>query len=88
MNDVCAAIGMENFKHMDELVGKHKSNESYYDEHLQCRWSTSKKEGFESAFWIYSLLVDDRPSFYDYMKECKIMVSQVQERNDKHILMS
>ena len=26
MNDVCAAIGMENFKHMDRLVSRHKEN--------------------------------------------------------------
>ena len=26
MNDVCASIGMENFKHMDRLVSKHKEN--------------------------------------------------------------
>ena len=91
MNDVCAAIGMENFKHMDELVGKHKSNAAYYDEHLQNVDGVTllkREEGFESAFWIYSLLVDDRPSFYEYMKECNIMVSQVHERNDKHSCMS
>ena len=91
MNDVCAAIGMENFKHMDELVGKHKSNAAYYDEHLQNVDGVTllkREEGFESAFWIYSILVDDRPSFYEYMKECNIMVSQVHERNDKHSCMA
>ena len=35
MNDVCAAIGMENFKHMDRLVSKHKENAAYYDLRLQ-----------------------------------------------------
>ena len=91
MNDVCAAVGMENFKHMDELVGKHKSNAAYYDEHLQNVDGVTllkREEGFESAFWIYSILVDDRPSFYEYMKKCNIMVSQVHERNDKHSCMA
>jgi len=35
MNDVCAAVGIENFKHLDDIVTKHKDNAAYYDEHLQ-----------------------------------------------------
>ena len=91
MNDVCAAIGMENFKHMDRLVSRHKENAAYYDLRLQNVNGVTllkREEGFESAFWIYSLLVDDRPSFYEYMKECNITVSQVHERNDKHSCMA
>ena len=38
----------------------------------------------DSTFWIYSFLVDRKSDFMDYMKECKIMVSQVHERNDIH----
>ena len=90
MNDVCAAIGMENFKHMDRLVSKHKENAAYYDLRLQNVNGVTllkREEGFESAFWIYSLKVDDRPSFYEYMKECNITVSRY-ERNDKHSCMA
>lgn len=90
MNDVCAVVGMENFKHLDEITSKHKENASYYDKHLQNIEGVTllkREEGFESAFWIYSLLVDDRPSFYKYMHECNITVSQVHERNDKHSCM-
>ena len=91
MNDVCAAVGMENFKHIDKLVGVHKRNAAYYDEHLQNVEGITllkREEGFESAFWIYTLKVDDRPSFYKYMEECGITVSQVHERNDKHSCMA
>lgn len=90
MNDVCAAIGMENFKHIDRLVSRHKENAAYYDLRLQNVNGVTllkREEGFESAFWIYSLLVDDRPSFYEYMKECNITVSQVHARNDEHSCM-
>lgn len=91
MNDVCAAIGMENFKHMDTLVNRHKENAAYYDLRLQNVDGVTllkREEGFESAFWIYSLLVDDRPAFYEHMKQCNITVSQVHERNDKHSCMA
>jgi len=87
MNDVCATVGMENFKHLDSIISKHKENAAYYDKHLQNIPGVTlleRQEGFESAFWIYSLLVDDRDGFYKYMDECNISVSQVHERNDKH----
>lgn len=87
MNDVCATVGLENLKFVDEIVGKHKSNASFYDKTLQNipgLQTLTRHEGHESAFWIYSMLVDDRDGFYKWMKECNIVVSQVHERNDKH----
>lgn len=90
MNDVCATVGIENFKHLDDIISKHKENASYYDEHLQNVKGVNllkREEGFESSFWIYTILVDNRPSFYKHMEECGITVSQVHERNDKHSCM-
>lgn len=90
MNDVNAVVGMENFKYFDEIVGKHQDNAKYYDENLKGTKGITllnREDGFDSAFWIYSLLVDDRDGFYKHMKECNITVSQVHERNDKHSCM-
>ena len=87
MNDVCATVGIENLKHANELILKHQSNAAYYDKHLKDTKGVTlldRHEGHESAFWIYSMLVDDRDGFYKWMKECNIVVSQVHERNDKH----
>lgn len=87
MNDVCATVGMENLKHFKEIVGSHQSNAHYYDKNLQNingLTTLTRHEGFESAFWIYSMLVENRDGFYKWMKECNIVVSQVHERNDKH----
>ena len=91
MNDVCAVIGMENFKHLDNIIFKHKENAAYYDKHLQNVDGVTllkREEGFESTFWIYSMLVENREGFYKWMKECGIAASQVHERNDKHSCMS
>ena len=91
MNDVCAAIWIENFKHLETIVDTHQNNALYYDTHLKGVKGVTllkREEGFDSAFWIYTMLVDDRPSFYKYMENCGIMVSQVHERNDKHSCMS
>ena len=87
MNDVCAVVGMENFKHINQIISKHKSNAQYYDNNLKNINGVTllkREDGFESAFWIYTMLVENREGFYKWMKECNIMVSQVHERNDKH----
>ena len=91
MNDVCATVGMENLKHADEIVSKHQSNAKFYDENLQNipgLTTLTRHEGHESAFWIYSMLVENRDGFYKHMKDCGIVVSQVHERNDKHTCVS
>ena len=87
MNDVCATVGIENLKHADDIISKHRENAAYYDKHLQNIDKVTllkREEGFDSAFWIYSLKVEDRAKFYKYMDKCGIAVSQVHERNDKH----
>jgi dTDP-4-amino-4,6-dideoxygalactose transaminase len=87
MNDVNATIGIENFKKVKEIVGKHQLNGKYYDKHLKNIEGVTlleRKRDRESAFWIYSMLVDKKDDFMNYMKECGIIVSQVHERNDIH----
>ena len=87
MNDVCATVGIENLKHADDIIKKHQSNAAYYDQHLKDTNGVTlltRHSDRESAFWIYSLLVEDRDKFMKHMKECNIVVSQVHERNDKH----
>ena len=87
MNDVCATVGIENLKHADNIIKKHQENAAYYDKHLQNIPGVTLLKRYkdrESAFWIYSMLVEKRDAFYDHMKKCGIVVSQVHERNDKH----
>ena len=88
MNDVNAIIGMENLKEVDEnVIQKHKANAKFYDEHLKDVKGVKLLERdprMDSAFWIYSMYVDRKQDFMDWMKECDIMVSQVHERNDIH----
>ena len=87
MNDVCATVGIENLKHAGDIIKKHQSNAAYYDQHLKDVNGVTlltRHNDRESAFWIYSLLVEDRDKFMKHMKDCNIVVSQVHERNDKH----
>lgn len=87
MNDVNATIGIENLKDADWIISKHRDNAKYYDENLKGVKGVTlldRHPDHNSAFWIYSMLVDNRDGFYKHMKDCGIVVSQVHERNDKH----
>jgi dTDP-4-amino-4,6-dideoxygalactose transaminase len=88
MNDVNASIGLSNLQEVDEFVIKpHKNNGNFYDEQLKGIPGVTLLERdsrMESAHWIYSILVDKKQDFMDYMKSCNIIVSQVHERNDIH----
>ena len=87
MNDVSATVGIENLKHATDIIGTHQSNAKFYDDNLKNVLGVTlltRHDDRESAFWIYSLLVENRDGFMRHMKNCGIVVSQVHERNDKH----
>jgi dTDP-4-amino-4,6-dideoxygalactose transaminase len=87
MNDINAAIGLENFKEMDSVLKPHKENGKFYDNALKDINGLKvleRKEYSESSYWIYSILVERRDDFLRYMKEKGITTSQVHERNDIH----
>jgi len=87
MNDVCATVGIENLKCADDIIGKHRNNAKFYDENLKNVKGVTlldRNPNHNSAFWIYSMLVENRDGFYKHMKDYGIVVSQVHERNDKH----
>ncbi|MEM7160690.1 MAG: DegT/DnrJ/EryC1/StrS family aminotransferase [Myxococcota bacterium] len=87
MNDVAAAMGLANLDIVDGNIRRHKHNAARYDQALgdvAGLQLTERREGFESSFWLYSILVDDRPGFMRRMNEAGIHVSQVQRRNDLH----
>lgn len=87
MNDVCAVIGIEQLKYVDEIVNKHIGNKDYYDKQLEnikgVRLIPSEiKRG--SSSWLYTLHIEKRDFFMDWMSNKGIQVSRVHERNDKH----
>ena len=91
MNDINATIGISNFKNALINIEIHKENAAYYNKELANVDGVQlleNKEGFDSAYWIYSMLVDNKPGFMKHMKECNIIVSQVHERNDIHSCVS
>ena len=78
---------VQNFKCINDIVSKHKENAAYYDEALKDVPGLTllkRHKDRESAFWIYSILVDRKDDFQRYMAEKGVATSQVHERNDIH----
>lgn len=89
MNDVAATIGIEQLKYVDALIYRHQENARYYDAEFDRRmlfrseplaYSPSKL----SAYWLYTIKVDNPVGFRVHMAERGIQVSPAHKRNDKH----
>jgi hypothetical protein len=87
MNDIAAVIGLEQLKYVSGILEKHRANAKFYDERLDSLKNV-KRLKYEndriSSYWLYTIRVDDRERFQEYMKSQGIMVSQVHVRNDIH----
>jgi len=89
MNDVNATIGLEQLNHVREILIKHLSNAEYYDGEFRARnLKRCKPLEYEndrlSSYWLYTILVDDREAFREFMASKGIAVSAVHSRNDTH----
>jgi len=87
MNDVCAAVGLENLKFARGIIARHLFNSDCYDDDLEGVPGLrilKRSPDSASACWLYSILVERRSEFMAKLKENGIVTSQVHERNDKH----
>lgn len=85
MNDVTATIGLEQMKHVESIIDRHRCNASFYSQVLQNLPGITLLENKQkSAYWLYTIRVEDRDGFMRYMKDKGIITSRVHERNDKH----
>lgn len=89
MNDVCATIGLEQMKYVDGIIQRHRENAKFYDDNLKGVTGvrhTRRQEDRLSAYWIYTILVDKKPEFMEFMNKEGVQVSSVHARNDKHTM--
>lgn len=87
MNDVAASIGLANYPHVRGLVERNKKNaRAYYDELSGVPGLTlpERRDGFDSSYWLFTILVKDRPAFVRAMESAGILANQVHTRNDKY----
>lgn len=87
MNDIAAVIGIEQLKYVDDLVKKHINNANFYDrkftniDHIKL---IPRSDNAVSSSWLYTIHIDTRDDFMQYMQNNGIQSSKVHERNDKH----
>lgn len=85
MNDIAATIGLCNLAPALLAVDAHRRNACFYYEALDgLDRITLPYPSPGSAWWLFTILVDDRESFEHFMKSRDIDVSQVHARNDIH----
>lgn len=87
MNDINATIGLGNIKHLPTILQKHRENAYYYKKELQnvphIKLLKEDKNCL-SSYWIFTIRVEKRRRFFEYMRKKGIMVSQAHRRNDTH----
>ena len=90
MNNLNAAIGIEQLKSIDSLIDSHRRHAARYDDEINNSKIEKLKpfESGESACWIYSLLVEDRESFQAYLAEHQVASDWVHVRNDQYSIFS
>ena len=85
MNNINAVVGSENFKHLDEIVGKHRSNALYYNEAFEGKVERVLYPDYVNpSFWLYTILIENRDELMEKLKEAGIMSSKVHASNLYH----
>lgn len=87
MNDVCATIGLSNIAVAYENSKKAQNNARHYETELipfNGIEIPQIADDRESAYWLFTMLVENRSDFTHMMGSKGIAVSRVHERNDKH----
>src|SRR3989344_688915 len=85
MNDLDATIGIEQLKHVENNLKIHQRNGQYYDEELMKLPGIiplRQEKGAKSAYWVYTLLADNREKLEKHLKSKGIATSIVHTRND------
>jgi dTDP-4-amino-4,6-dideoxygalactose transaminase len=78
MNDIAASIGLANIGAVSALIERHRANALLYSMAFGHPYHAT------SHYWLYTLLVEDRPGFIRSMAEIGIACSPVHARNDTH----
>ncbi len=87
MNDVCATVGLENFKHLNWITERHRSNAKFYEnafKDVEGITVVPETTNSKSSYWLFTLHLQNRDHVMNSLKEYGIMTSKVHARNDTH----
>ncbi len=87
MNDVAAAVGRENLKHLDWILMRHRDNARFYDAAFRgannIMVAPENPDGV-SAWWLYTIHIANRDELMQELRKLGIDASKVHARNDMH----
>jgi dTDP-4-amino-4,6-dideoxygalactose transaminase len=87
MNNVTAAIGLVQLKHLKKNVFRYIENGKFFDNALRDIPGVRLIPYYqhtEPSYWLYTIKVDNRDSFIDFMIKDDIVASPLHLRNDRH----
>jgi dTDP-4-amino-4,6-dideoxygalactose transaminase len=87
MNNVAAAIGRENLRHLDRLLTRHRDNARFYDAAFAAANNITvapENPDGASSRWLYTIHVANRDEVLHKLREQGIGASKVHRRNDMH----
>ncbi len=87
MNNVNAAIGCIQMRHINEIIETHISNGKFYDNALKGVPGVTLVPYYdhtEPSYWLYTMRVEKRDDFCKMMEENGIAASPLHHRNDTH----
>lgn len=89
MNDLCAAVGLGNLEDFSMNLTRRRRIAEFYRKEL-CVVPGLKlldyRDDRESAYWLFTMLVENRMNFIKKLKECGIPASVVHQRIDKNLV--
>jgi dTDP-4-amino-4,6-dideoxygalactose transaminase len=91
MNDINATIGLYNLPHIKKLLEKNRKNYMYLYYNLRNVKGVrlfELKANRETSAWLFTMAVERKNDFIEYMKENGITTSQVHNRNDLNTCVS
>jgi len=88
MNDISAAIGLENLSTVRDTLDRHRANAAYYDSALRDLPGVrllQRAADRRSACWLYTLRVERRDDLVRKLAEHGIASGVVHKRNDRYL---
>ncbi len=91
MNNVNAAIGLIQLKHIEDVLAKHIDNGKFFDKEFADVLGIELIPYYpntEPSYWLYTMRVESRDDFCRLMQENGITASPLHHRSDTHSVFS
>ena len=85
MNNVCASIGTEQLKVVDNILSKYYKNGNFYKNELSSIEGLTmleRNEDNQPSYWVFTLLAENRDELLIKLREREIYASKIHLRND------